>query len=84
MTTQEAGQVKRYAKQIESARKSMRFVTNRLAERQYEIGRFFERLGEPISAIHHYELCIRDYEESESAGRSRARIAALRPEKATG
>ena len=79
VTTQEAGQAKRYAKQIESARKSMRFVTTRLAERQYEIGQFFERLGEPVSAVHHYELCIRDYEESEPAKRSRARIVALRP-----
>lgn len=83
VTTREAGQAKRYAKQIESARKSMAFVTTRLAERQYEIGQFFERFGEPSSAVHHYELCIRNYEESESAKRSRARIAALRLEKAT-
>ncbi len=80
VTAEEAGQGERYAKQIAAARKQMAFATNRMAERQYEIGQFFERQGEPVSAIHHYELCIRDYGESEWAKRSRRRIQAMRPQ----
>jgi len=79
LTAEEAGQAERYAKQIKAARERMAFATARMAERQYEIGRFFERRGEPNSAIHHYELCIRDYKETEWARRSRQRVSALRP-----
>jgi outer membrane protein assembly factor BamD (BamD/ComL family) len=79
-STEQAGLSERYAKQLESARDRIRLINNRLAERHYETGRFYERVDTPDSAIIYYQAGIREYPGTEYAKRCKERIDKLRPE----
>ena len=71
-----------YAKQIAAAERMIVRIDERLAEKQYGIGRFYERTEAPKSALYYYRYCIAQYPDTEFAKRSTERIAELEAEMA--
>ena len=71
------GEAERYKKEVASAQKQIGTITLMLAERQYEIGQFYERVDSPSAAMHHYRICTRDYPGSKFAELSAKRINEL-------
>jgi len=66
-----------YAKQIAAAERMMARIDERLAEKQYLIGKFYERTEHPKSALYYYRYCIVQFPETEYAKRCSERITKL-------
>jgi outer membrane protein assembly factor BamD (BamD/ComL family) len=73
------GEAERQAAQIETAEQMIVRINERMAEKEYRIGRFYERTKAPRSAIYYYRHCMRSYPDTFYAGESRKRIGALEP-----
>jgi len=56
----------------------IRRIDERLANKQYRIGRFYERTESPQSALYYYRYCLLEYPDTESAGQCAQRIAVLK------
>jgi outer membrane protein assembly factor BamD (BamD/ComL family) len=63
---------------IEAAQEMIRTINERLAEKHYRIGRFYERTEHPRSARYHYEFCVRSFPGAAFAERSSKRLEAMR------
>jgi outer membrane protein assembly factor BamD (BamD/ComL family) len=61
------GEGERQKEQIESAEKMVLRINERLAEKEYLIGRFYERTKAPGSALFYYRHCVRTYPGTEFA-----------------
>ena len=91
-TARLAGMEEKQRKQIEAARKMISRIDERRAEKEYLVGRFYERTDRPRAAIYYFEHCIRTYPQTVGAGSSRQRLEGLlapgrqekAPEEATG
>lgn len=77
-TARLAGMAEKQAKQIAAARKMIAKIDERRAEKEYMIGRFYERTKRPAAAIYYYEHCMRAYPQTESAGSCRKSLEKLR------
>jgi outer membrane protein assembly factor BamD (BamD/ComL family) len=66
------------AEKVEAAQQMIRTIHERLAEKHYRIGRFYERTEHPRSAQYHYEFCVRSFPGAAFAERSSRRLAAMR------
>ena len=76
------GEAERQQAQIETAEQMVGRINERLAEKEYLIGRFYERTDAPRSALYYYRHCVRTYPETEFAEASRKRAGELEPETA--
>ena len=79
-TTRQAGLDKKYDKQIEVAQGRIAMINNRLAERHYLTGLFYERTKAPSSAVVYYEAGVRDFPETEFGKRCLERLGEMEPE----
>jgi len=73
------GQGKRLAKRIDQAGKMIARIDERLAEKDYRIGRFYERTGHPRSALYYYDRCVANFPGTRHAAACRGRLKRLRP-----
>ena len=71
------GQAERQADQIRDAEEMIARIDARRAEKEYLIGRFYERTGYPASAAYYYRHCIRTFPGTGSAGECTKRLAEL-------
>jgi len=71
------GQTEELAKQLKSAEEHIVKVNERLAQKQYRIGRFYERTKSPASAQHYYRYCLTEYPDTKAARDCAKRIRAL-------
>ena len=71
-------QADEFPKHIERAKVMIKRINERLAEREYVAGEFYERVQSPRSARVHYEACIREYPQTEHAKASEEALARLR------
>ena len=78
-TARQLGQAEAQAEQIAEAQEMIRRIDDRRAEKEYLIGRFYERTESPRSAIYYYEHCIKSFPDSPFAAESRKRLQRLRP-----
>ena len=76
-TARLAGMEQKQAKQIAAARKMIVRIDERRAEKEYLIGRFYERTKRPRAAIYYYEHCVRAFPQTESAGSCRKQLEKL-------
>jgi TolA-binding protein len=76
-TARLAGMEEKQAKQIAAARKMIVRVDERRAEKEYIVGRFYERTDRPRAAMYYYDHCIRTYPKSDGAESSRKRLEKL-------
>ncbi len=76
------GETERQQAQIETAEQMVARINERLAEKEYLIGRFYERTEAPRSALYYYRHCVRTYAETKFAEASRKRAGELEPEAA--
>jgi outer membrane protein assembly factor BamD (BamD/ComL family) len=83
-TARLAGMEETQAKQIAAARKMIVRIDERRAEKEYLIGRFYERTKRPRAAIYYYEHCVRAYPQTEGAGSSRKQLEKLLARAASG
>ncbi len=74
------GETERQQSQIETAEQMVGKINERLAEKEYLIGRFYERTEAPRSALYYYRHCVRTYPETKFAEASRKRAGELEPE----
>lgn len=81
-TTRQRGEEKRYADRIGAAQRMIARIDERIAERNYEVGRFYERRREPGSAVYYYEYVLRAYPATTYAKAAEERLAELAPKKA--
>lgn len=79
-TTRQSGLDKKYEKQIEVAQGRIGQINNRLAERHYLTGRFYERTESPESAVIYYEAGIREFPQTEFGKRCLERLGEMRPD----
>jgi len=77
-TARLAGMAEKQAKQIEAAGKMIARIDERRAEKEYVIGRFYERTKRPRAAIYYYEHCVRAYPQTKGAGSCRKGLKRLR------
>ncbi|MHC4136552.1 MAG: outer membrane protein assembly factor BamD [Planctomycetota bacterium] len=77
-TARLAGMEEKQRKQIEAARKMISKIDGRRAEKEFIVGRFYERTDRPRAAIYYYEHCVRTYPQTEGAVSSRQRLEKLR------
>jgi outer membrane protein assembly factor BamD (BamD/ComL family) len=77
-TARLAGMAEKQARQIEAARRMIARIDERRAEKEYLIGRFYERTKRPRAAIYYYEHCVRVYPQTEGAGSARKQLERLR------
>jgi outer membrane protein assembly factor BamD (BamD/ComL family) len=61
------GEAERQKEQIESAEQMIVRINERLAEKEYLIGRFYERTKAKTSALYYYRHCVRTYPGTEFA-----------------
>jgi len=73
------GQAKSLAKRIAQASKMIARIDERLAEKDFRIGRFYERIGRPASALYYYDRCLVNFPSTRHAAACRERIQRLRP-----
>ena len=73
------GQAKSLAKRIGEAGKMIARIDERLAEKDFRIGRFYERTGRPASALYYYDRCLVNFPSTRHAAACRERIKRLRP-----
>ncbi|MHC4549758.1 MAG: outer membrane protein assembly factor BamD [Planctomycetota bacterium] len=76
-TARLAGMAQKQAKQIEAAGRMIARIDGRRAEKEYVIGRFYERTRHPGAAVYYYRHCIRTFPQTEHAEASRKRLARL-------
>ncbi|HEX5139256.1 MAG TPA: outer membrane protein assembly factor BamD [Planctomycetota bacterium] len=67
-TARLAGEAERQKEQIENAEQMIVRINERLAEKEYLIGRFYERTKASTSALYYYRHCVRTYPGTEFAG----------------
>ena len=61
------GKLEELAKQIESSEKTISEIQRRLAYKQYQIGRFYERTKRPSAALFYYNYCLAEYPDTKWA-----------------
>jgi outer membrane protein assembly factor BamD (BamD/ComL family) len=61
------GKTEDLADQVKSAEGEIVKINERLAKKQYRIGRFYERTKRPTSALHYYRYCLTEYPDSNAA-----------------
>jgi outer membrane protein assembly factor BamD (BamD/ComL family) len=71
------GEAERQKEQIGSAEQMIARINERLAEKEYLIGRFYERTKAPTSALYYYRHCVRTYPGTEFATASAKRAGEL-------
>ncbi len=71
------GQLENEAKRAAETTKYIARIEKRIAERGYEIGRFYERRNDPKSAAYYYRQVMADYPNSRFANASAARLKEL-------
>lgn len=79
-TARMLGEAERQQEQIESAAKMIVRINERLAEKEYLIGRFYERTKARSSAIYYYRHCVRTYPGTEYAAECARRAGELEAE----
>jgi len=77
-TVRQVGLTKKYTKQIALAEERIQFIRNRLAERHYRIGRFYERTDEPVAALLYYESGYRAFPKTSFGQKCNRRYKELR------
>lgn len=77
-TVRQAGLAKQYTKQVALAEERIEFIRNRLAERHYRIGRFYERTNEPVAALLYYESGYRAFPKTDFGQKCNDRFRELR------
>jgi outer membrane protein assembly factor BamD (BamD/ComL family) len=75
------GEMERYEDRVGAAQRMIARIDERMAERNYEIGRFYERRDEPGSAVYYYEYVLRAYPATSFAKAAEERLAKLAPKK---
>ncbi|MFI5402552.1 MAG: outer membrane protein assembly factor BamD [Planctomycetota bacterium] len=73
------GEAERQQAQIGTAEQMVVRINERLAEKEYLIGRFYERTRAPRSALYYYRHCARTYPETTFAEESKKRAGELEP-----
>jgi outer membrane protein assembly factor BamD (BamD/ComL family) len=73
------GEAERQQEQIQTAEGMVAKINERLAEKEYLIGRFYERTKAPQSALYYYRHCVRTYPDTVYAGKSQTRAGELEP-----
>jgi len=76
-TARQAGQAERQKEQIENAEQMIVRINERLAEKEYLIGRFYERTKAPRSALYYYRHCAQTYPGTEYAGACAKRVGEI-------
>jgi len=71
------GKTEELAEQLKSADEHVVKVNERLAKKQYRIGRFYERTKSPASAQHYYRYCLTEYPDTAAAKDCAKRLTAL-------
>lgn len=71
------GEAERQKEQIKVAEDMVVRINERLAEKEYLIGRFYERTKSPRSAVYYYRHCVRTYPDTEFAAECRNRLETL-------
>jgi len=66
-----------FPKHLEQAQEMITKITERLAEREYVTGEFYERTKAPASAMVHYRACMREYPQTQHAKASEEALARL-------
>ena len=79
-TTRLDGMEETYARQVAAAERMMTRIDARMAEKQYRIGRFYERREVPGSALYYYRYCMNQYPGTEYAKQSADRLTELEKE----
>jgi outer membrane protein assembly factor BamD (BamD/ComL family) len=67
----------KYKEQIAASEKLIVDVRERLGKKQILIADFYERRGEPISAMVYYNYCIRKYPASDASKKAKERLIIL-------
>lgn len=62
---------------IQLAEQMLEKIRERRAEKDYLVGRFYERRGHPKSAVYYYRHCVRAFPGTEHAGKAQGRIERL-------
>ncbi len=73
------GETERQQAQIGTAEQMVVRINERLAEKEYLIGRFYERTRAPRSALYYYRHCMRTYPDTKFAEASKKRAGELEP-----
>lgn len=73
------GEADRQQAQIQTAEEMVGKINERLAEKEYLIGRFYERTKAPKSALYYYRHCVLTYPDTVYAGKSQTRAGELEP-----
>ncbi len=76
-TVKAAGVENEHAEHVAAAQAMMLRIDERRAEREYANGRFYERIGRPMSARVHYETCVSAFPTSQAAEKSKNRMQRL-------
>lgn len=77
------GEAERQQAQIGTAEQMVVRINERLAEKEYLIGRFYERTEAPRSALYYYRHCVRTYPDTKFAEASKKRAGEIEPLAAT-
>ncbi len=73
------GEAERQQAQIDTADQMVVRINERLAEKEYLIGGFYERTEAPRSAVYYYRHCMRTYPDTKFAEASRKRVGEIEP-----
>jgi outer membrane protein assembly factor BamD (BamD/ComL family) len=73
------GEAERQKEQVDAAGQMIVRINERLAEKEYLIGRFYERTKAPRSALYYYKHCVRTYPGTEFAAACEKRAGELEP-----
>ncbi len=77
-TTEDApARAEEYKEQVAASEKLVVKVRERLGQQQVLIGDFYERRGEPTSAMVYYRYCLREYPATDAAKKAEKRLEAL-------
>jgi outer membrane protein assembly factor BamD (BamD/ComL family) len=71
------GEAERQKEQIENAEQMVVRINERLAEKEYLIGRFYERTKAPRSALYYYRHCVRTFPGTEFAAVCAKRVGEI-------
>jgi len=78
-TARMQGEAERQQAQIDTAEQMIVRINERLAEKEYLIGRFYERTKAPKSALYYYRHCMRTYAGTKYAEECQKRVGKLEP-----
>jgi outer membrane protein assembly factor BamD (BamD/ComL family) len=73
------GEAERQQAQVGTAEQMVVRINERLAEKEYEIGRFYERTEAPRSALYYYRHCMRTYPDTKFAEACAKRAGEIEP-----